>query len=149
MVAGLYAVAEEACDKRSKKCYGLSHAVENQTGSAMKTASEVLSHEAAARLSEYRRAARDALPGLERMILFGSRARGEAREDSDYDIAVVVRDLPDRRHVRRILSDLAYEHILSGFFIRPVPLPQGYLDRGNERPTELADEIARDGVEVE
>jgi predicted nucleotidyltransferase len=115
----------------------------------MKTVSDVLPREAAARLSDYRRAVRDALPGLERMILFGSRARGEARDDSDYDIAVVVRDLSDRRHVRRILSDLAYDHILSGFFIRPVPLPEGYLNRLNPRPTELADEIARDGVEVE
>nr|WP_294512407.1 nucleotidyltransferase domain-containing protein [uncultured Rhodopila sp.] len=115
----------------------------------MKTASDVLSREAAARLSDYRRAVRDALPGLEKIILFGSRARGEARDDSDYDIAVVVRDLSDRRQVRRILSDLAYEHILSGFFIRPVPLPAGYLDRHNPRPTELAAEIARDGVEVE
>ncbi len=115
----------------------------------MKTASDVLSREASARLSDYRRAAWDALPGLEKMILFGSRARGEAREYSDYDIAVVVRDLSDCRQVRRVLSDLAYDHILSGFFIRPVPLPAGYLDHGSERPTELADEIARDGVEVE
>ena len=49
----------------------------------MKTASDVLSREAAARLSDYRRAVRDALPGLEKIILFGSRARGEARDDSD------------------------------------------------------------------
>ena len=28
---------------------------------------------------------------VDRIILFGSRARGDAREDSDYDILVVIR----------------------------------------------------------
>ena len=31
-------------------------------------------------------------PRLERVVLFGSRARGAARPDSDYDIAVFLRD---------------------------------------------------------
>ena len=35
-----------------------------------------------------------------RIILFGSRARGDARDDSDYDILVVVDDLPARRETR-------------------------------------------------
>jgi predicted nucleotidyltransferase len=30
---------------------------------------------------------------LERMVLFGSRARGDSRPDSDYDVAIIVRDL--------------------------------------------------------
>jgi predicted nucleotidyltransferase len=30
---------------------------------------------------------------LERVVLFGSRARGNAREDSDYDVAVFIKDL--------------------------------------------------------
>src|SRR5215218_1916711 len=30
---------------------------------------------------------------LERVVLFGSRARGDAGEDSDYDIAVFLKDL--------------------------------------------------------
>src|SRR5438874_9741392 len=29
---------------------------------------------------------------IERVVLFGSRARGDAREDSDYDVAVFLRD---------------------------------------------------------
>jgi predicted nucleotidyltransferase len=29
-------------------------------------------------------------------MLYGSRARGDAREDSDYDAAVFLRDMPDR-----------------------------------------------------
>ncbi|MEB3759506.1 MAG: nucleotidyltransferase domain-containing protein [Desulfurococcales archaeon] len=41
--------------------------------------------------------------GVERIILFGSRARGDAREDSDWDILVVVRGEVERR-LRRELS---------------------------------------------
>jgi len=33
---------------------------------------------------------------LERAVLFGSRARGDAKPDSDYDVAVFLHDLTDR-----------------------------------------------------
>ncbi len=33
---------------------------------------------------------------IERVVLFGSRARGDARVDSDYDVAVFLKSLPDR-----------------------------------------------------
>ena len=114
----------------------------------MKTSSDVLPPAAASRLAEYQSHVRQALPGVERMILFGSRARGVSHEDSDYDIAVLVRDLSDVRSVRRILSNLAYDHVLSGFFIRPIPLTSSYLDPPDGHATELAEDIARDGVEV-
>jgi uncharacterized protein len=44
------------------------------------------------------RAALDAMHGqrLERLVLFGSRARGDAREDSDHDAAVFLRNMHDR-----------------------------------------------------
>jgi predicted nucleotidyltransferase len=40
---------------------------------------------------------RDALvklygPALDRVVLFGSRARGDAKPDSDYDVAVFLKD---------------------------------------------------------
>jgi predicted nucleotidyltransferase len=114
----------------------------------MKTSSDVLPPEAAFRLAEYRSLVRRALPGVERMILFGSRARGLPHEDSDYDVAVVFRDLSDPRSVRRILSDLAYDHVLSGFFIRPIPLSSWYLDPPDGHATELAEDIARNGAEI-
>jgi excisionase family DNA binding protein len=45
-----------------------------------------------------------------RIILFGSRARGVARADSDYDLLVVIDELPDRRgmreRIRRSFADL-------------------------------------------
>ena len=122
--------------------------IQTQTGAATRVVSESLSHEATSRLASYKRDVQRALPGVEKLILFGSRARGQARTDSDYDVAVVVRDLSDRRRIRRILSDLAYDHILSGFFIRPIPPPSGYLEPHGRRPTELAADIVRDGVEI-
>jgi uncharacterized protein len=114
----------------------------------MRTTSEILPNDAASQLVEYRRAVMQALPDVEKLILFGSRARGEARVDSDWDIAAVVRDHLNRPYVRRVLSDLAYDHILNGFFIRPIPLPGDYLSSPGRRPTELADDIIHDGVEV-
>ena len=33
---------------------------------------------------------------VERVVLYGSRARGDAQKDSDYDVAVFLRDMPDR-----------------------------------------------------
>ena len=81
----------------------------------MRAVTDILPHEARSRLVAYKRDVQRALPGMDKMILFGSRARGQACEDSDYDIAVVIRDLSDRRHIRRVLSNLAYDHILSDF----------------------------------
>ena len=109
---------------------------------------DILTRGEASTLRDYKRMVHHALPSLDRLILFGSRARGDAREDSDYDIAVLIRDLADRPRVRRVLSDLAYEHVLSGFFVRPIPLPSGYLDAQDGQATELAAAILRDGAEV-
>ncbi|WP_428535611.1 nucleotidyltransferase family protein [Rhodopila sp.] len=115
---------------------------------AMKTSDNILPANAASRLADYKRAVMHALPGVEKLILFGSRARGEALPDSDYDVAVLVHDLWDSPHIRRVLSDLAYDDILSGFVIRPIPLPADYLTPPARRTTELADDIIRDGVEL-
>jgi predicted nucleotidyltransferase len=53
---------------------------------------------------------------------FGSRARGDARQDSDYDVAVFLRSLADRwQEVDRIVplvTDILYE---DGAFIHAMP----------------------------
>ena len=93
------------------------------------------------------RAALDALYGdrIERVVLFGSRARGDAREDSDYDIAVFLTGLADRwQEVDRIVplvTDILYE---DGAFIHALPHRAGsYEDR-----TLLMREIRREGIDL-
>jgi uncharacterized protein len=93
------------------------------------------------------RAALDELYGnrIERVVLFGSRARGEAHEDSDYDIAVFLNDFVDRwQEVDRlvpIVTDII-EH--TGAFIHAMPYRAGaYRDR-----TPLMEEVRREGVDL-
>ena len=99
-------------------------------------------------LSNYKRSVELALPDVEKLILFGSRARGRRARTATTTLPSSVRNLSDRRRVRRVLSDLAYDHILGGFFIRPIPLSPDHLEAHAGRLTELAEDIVRDGVEV-
>lgn len=82
---------------------------------------------------------------LERAVLFGSRARGTARPDSDYDVAVFLTSLPDRWAELDRLAELRV-HFLddSGVFFdaRPYPLT-AYRDR-----TPLMHEIRREGLDL-
>jgi uncharacterized protein len=60
---------------------------------------------------------------LERVVLFGSRARGDARPDSDYDVAVFLKALPDRWAELDRLARLRVEMIdETGAFFGDVPL---------------------------
>ena len=86
------------------------------------------------------------LGGWREFVLFGSRARGDARRDSDYDVAVFIRDMDNRRTVDHALADTAYRYILTGFHIRPVAVPFEYLEAPRARA--LAQEIAREGIVV-
>jgi len=54
------------------------------------------------------RAALDEIDGarLSRVVLFGSRARNDARIDLDYDVAVFLNNLPDRLTELNKLADL-------------------------------------------
>ena len=48
---------------------------------------------------------------LDRVVLFGSRARGDAEEDSDFDFLVIVRtpDNEDKKKIREITAQLSIE----------------------------------------
>ena len=93
------------------------------------------------------RAALDNIYGnrLERVMLFGSRARGDAREDSDYDIAVFIKDLgPLSRELDRLAdleTDILYD---TGAVINSLPFAAGaYTDR-----TGFMAELRRDGLDL-
>lgn len=74
--------------------------------------------------------------GLVSVVLFGSRARGEARESSDWDVLVVARDLPERTLERsiRIRQMLSPDYRAEVSLLAKTPdeftsgLPDLYLD---------------------
>ena len=82
---------------------------------------------------------------LERVLLFGSRARGVARPESDYDVAVFLEPLDDRWVELDRLADLRV-HFLdeTGAFIDAKPYPADAY----RAATPLMHEIRREGVEL-
>lgn len=82
---------------------------------------------------------------LDRVVLFGSRARGDSRADSDYDIAVFLRDMPDRADEFGRLADVETGILLdTGALINALPLlAESYLDR-----TGFMGELRRDGIDL-
>ena len=93
------------------------------------------------------RAALDALYGvrIERVVLFGSRARGDARADSDYDLAVFLHDLTDYWQEADRIVDLETDILLdTGAVVHTLPFRAGsYEDR-----TCLMREIRLEGVDL-
>ena len=82
---------------------------------------------------------------LARVVLFGSRARGEARPDSDHDIAVFLHTPPDQRLERRRLANLRVDCLdETDAFFDTHAWPLGAW---RER-TPLMHEIRRDGVDI-
>jgi predicted nucleotidyltransferase len=77
------------------------------------------------------RAALDEMYGerIERVVLFGSRARGDAHEDSDYDVAVFLRDMTDRFAEMDRLADLGTDILNeTGEFVHAMPYRAGSYD---------------------
>jgi uncharacterized protein len=93
------------------------------------------------------RTALDALYGerIERVVLYGSRARGDAGPDSDYDVAVFLQDLTDPLRELYRLADLGTEILVeTGQFVQALPFHAGAYD---ER-TPLMHELRKDGVDL-
>ena len=94
-------------------------------------------------LARFRAALEDAYgPRIERLVLYGSRARGTARPDSDYDIAIFLADLADKWVEIDRLTEIELDILdATGASIHAVPFPAGsWAER-----TPLMHEIRREG----
>jgi predicted nucleotidyltransferase len=78
---------------------------------------------------EYKRRAEGAFGArVAKMVLYGSRARGDALPDSDWDVAVFLTGEPtsdDLNRLSDLRTDLLYE---TGQFIQPIPIASRRLD---------------------
>jgi predicted nucleotidyltransferase len=94
---------------------------------------------------EYRRRAEAALPGrIAKVVLIGSRARGDARPDSDWDIVVFVTGgvgVHEGNTLSGIGMDLLYE---ADALIQTIALP---AEHENER-TFLMEDVRTQGIVV-
>jgi len=119
-----------------------------QADLSVRRLSDAVRPRAAGRLRQFRAQVEQEFPGrVEQVVLFGSRARGDARRDSDYDLAVFIQDLEDRGSANDALADLSFPYTISGFHIRALAFPANYL-RVPQKGM-LADNIARDGVAID
>ncbi len=82
---------------------------------------------------------------IERLILFGSRARGDERPDSDYDVAVFLKDPfafgEESGVIALIETDILYD---TGVIINSLPL----LATSYEQDTSFMKELRRDGIDL-
>ena len=85
---------------------------------------------------------------LNRLVLFGSRARGDAETDSDLDVLVVL-DLPVSREVEDRVSECTWEVGLEhGIVVVPVTVSREEWDEGLLSSSLLAIAVAQEGVPV-
>jgi uncharacterized protein len=82
---------------------------------------------------------------IDRIVLFGSLARGDDHSDSDYDIAVFLKSLPDRWAELDKLADLRVSFLdETGAFLDAKPFPAtAYRER-----TPLMHEIREEGLDL-
>ena len=84
-----------------------------------------------------------------KLILFGSRARGDNKPDSDADVAVVLRGpIHDAWSLKRQIIEETYPILVeTGLYIQPWPVEQRSLDDpANSSDPALLRNIIRDGV---
>ncbi|BBU61827.1 hypothetical protein MSC49_17620 [Methylosinus sp. C49] len=82
-------------------------------------------------------------PRLERVVLFGSRARGDARPDSDYDVAIFLTDMEslgrEVETIAEIETDILYD---TGAVINALP----FIAAAYREPTALRAILRNEGI---
>ena len=83
---------------------------------------------------------------LERLVLFGSRARGDAQADSDYDIAVFLTDFTScAQEFRRVAAVELSILDMTGATVRAMPFRAGSW---RDPMSPLMYEIRKDGLDL-
>lgn len=83
-----------------------------------------------------------------RLVLFGSRARGDAEPDSDMDILVELEQPVDDR-VRSLVGECAWEACFAkGIYLSALPVYRQEWEKGLESVSMLAENVRRDGLEL-
>ncbi len=82
---------------------------------------------------------------IERVVLFGSRARGDAREDSDWDVAVFLREMRGLWEESGVIAEIEARILWDeGAVINALALPEGsYRER-----TGFMGEVRREGLDI-
>ena len=85
---------------------------------------------------------------LHRLILFGSRARGDAEPDSDMDVLVILNE-PISGQARKIVSNSAWEAGFDdGVVVVPVVVSRESWENGPDRASLLAMAVREEGLQI-
>lgn len=98
-------------------------------------------------LNEIKAVARETAPKGSLVILFGSRARGEAKKDSDWDILIV---LPKSHLEQKDYDDVSFPFVELGWKlneqINPIMYTKDEWDASSITP--FYDNVQRDGINL-
>lgn len=98
-------------------------------------------------LSQIKAVARDAAPKGSQVLLFGSRARGEAQKSSDWDILIV---LPKNRLEQSDYDEVSFPFVELGWRvnerINPIMYTQSEWKANSITP--FYDNVIRDGINL-
>ncbi|MFZ2631665.1 MAG: nucleotidyltransferase domain-containing protein [Desulfosalsimonadaceae bacterium] len=85
---------------------------------------------------------------LHQVIMFGSRARGDAESDSDMDVLVVLNE-PVSRQSKKIVSDNAWEiGFDAGILVMPIVVSRDSWENGPDRVSLLARAVREEGMRI-
>jgi DNA polymerase sigma len=85
---------------------------------------------------------------LHRVILFGSRARGEATPDSDMDVLIIL-DEPITNEIRNIVSDCAWKAGFDdGIVVASIVFSRDEWENGPEYYSPFAEAVRSEGIPV-
>ena len=98
-------------------------------------------------LTECKAAIRQVLPDAD-LILYGSRARGDAREHSDYDLLVLVEDVVDIKLERSIVDQLFPLELRTGKVLTVLIYNRSQWNSALYRAMPLHKNVTREGVVI-